>query len=183
MRAVYSANVGAAAFVPVNLFVDSSSSSAEADSRHRRARARIDRYARILDSGIGIPGTRFRFGLDALIGLIPGVGDVAGLLLGSVLLFEAYTLGVPRPLLWRMIGNVGVDALLGVVPGIGDIFDFVFRSNLRNAQLLRQHLDGRLGAPARPSRSPRKAVTGGLLAVLLGLAALVLLIGWLRHAG
>ncbi len=104
-------------------------------------RRRTERLATLLDSAVGIPGTRWRVGLDALIGLIPGAGDIVGLLLGAWFLMEGARAGAPSPVLARMAGNIALDALVGVVPVLGDIFDIAFKANRRNARLLGEHLD------------------------------------------
>lgn len=119
-------------------------SSAHTDAHHARRAAihkRVSRLAHWLDNAVSIPGTRFRFGLDSLIGLIPGLGDVAGMLLGGTILTEAYRAGAPNPLMLRMVGNLATDGLLGAVPVVGDLFDVAFRSHSRNARLLLDHLD------------------------------------------
>ncbi|NKF20786.1 DUF4112 domain-containing protein [Solimonas marina] len=121
-------------------------------ARLHATRARLRRYATWLDSGIGVPGTRWQIGVEALIGLIPGIGDVAGAVLGSWFVIEAARLRAPRPLLARMVGNVVFDALLGLVPVAGDLADFVFKSNRRNLALLDAHIDARLGVERAPGR-------------------------------
>lgn len=105
------------------------------------ARARIDRLEFLLEGAIRIPGLGTRVGLDALIGLVPGVGDAAMAAMGLYLVWEARNLGASRWVLTRMLGNVGVDALIGSVPLAGDVFDVFFRSNSRNLKLLRRHLN------------------------------------------
>jgi hypothetical protein len=102
------------------------------------ARARIDALEHLLEGAIRIPGLGTRIGADALIGLVPGVGDAAMAALGLYLVWEARNLGASRLTLARMLGNVGVDALLGSVPVAGDVFDFLFRSNSRNLKLIRR---------------------------------------------
>lgn len=102
--------------------------------------ARLRRLAWLLD-GVGrVPGTKFRFGLNSVIGLVPGGGDavLAGLSLWIV--WEARRLGVPNHVLLRMVGNVGIEAAGGVIPIVGDLFDMVFKANLRNLDLIEQHL-------------------------------------------
>lgn len=101
------------------------------------ARARIDRLEHLLEGAIRIPGLGTRVGADALIGLVPGVGDAAMAAMGLYLVWEARNLGASRWVLVRMLGNVGVDALLGSVPVAGDVFDFFFRSNSRNLKLIK----------------------------------------------
>ncbi len=140
-----------------------------------QTRERIRRLARILDSAVGIPGTRWRFGVDALIGLIPVVGDVAGLLLGAYFFFEGLRIRAPRSVLLRMAANIVFDMLVGLLPVLGDLADFAFQSNARNARLLDAHLDTLLTEPPRDS-GPR---TRRRVWVLLAILALVLaVLGW-----
>lgn len=105
------------------------------------ARARVERLARLYDGVVDLPIIGRRVGLDSLIGLIPGVGDFAGLLLGAHVLYEAQRAGAPKALLRTMLRNVATDAVLGVVPVLGDVFDFAYRSNLRNVKLLLRYLN------------------------------------------
>lgn len=145
--------------------------SAEEAVHLQRTRERLRRFATLLDSGIGIPGTRWQIGIEALIGLIPGIGDLAGAALGSWFVVEAMRLKAPGHLLARMIGNVVFDTVLGIVPVIGDIADFVFKSNRRNLQLLDAHLDARLGVT--PARTHRRAAWGLALVALAVIAWLL----------
>jgi hypothetical protein len=111
-------------------------------SMSREARiARIGALATLLDSAILIPGTDIRFGLDALIGLVPGIGDAVTTALGLYIVNEARALGAPRLLIARMVANVALDGVVGAVPLVGDAFDVAFRANRRNMKLLRDHLD------------------------------------------
>lgn len=105
------------------------------------ARRRVERLDYLLEGAIRIPGLGTRIGADALIGLVPGVGDAAMAAMGLYLVWEARNLGASRVTLARMLGNVGVDALIGSVPVAGDVFDFFFRSNSRNLKLLRRQLN------------------------------------------
>ena len=98
--------------------------------------ARLRRMARLMDAQFGIPGTRFRFGVDALIGLAPGVGDAVTGLLSLWVVWEARNLGAPPALLARMLGNVAIEVAGGAVPVLGDLFDAAFKANLRNVALL-----------------------------------------------
>jgi hypothetical protein len=110
--------------------------------RSRRARiARIDALATLLDTALVIPGTGVRFGLDALIGLFPGIGDAITTALSLFIVHEAYALGAPSRLIVRMLGNVALDGMVGAVPLVGDAFDVMWRSNRRNMRLLRDWLD------------------------------------------
>ena len=106
-----------------------------------RIRRRLRRLGRILDAEYRIPGTRYRFGLDPLLGLLPGVGDTAGVALSAYILYEARRLGVSRSTLTRMAANVGVDALIGTIPVAGDLFDFAYKSNQRNLRMIERELD------------------------------------------
>ena len=111
-------------------------------SMSREARlARIDALANLLDSAFLIPGTDIRLGLDALIGLVPGIGDVITTALGLYIVNEARALGAPRLLIARMVANVALDGVVGAVPLVGDVFDVAWRANRRNMKLLRDHLD------------------------------------------
>lgn len=107
--------------------------------RHRLER--VERLATLLDNAIPIPGTRFRIGLDPLLGLLPGLGDALGALASAWILVEAARLGASRTVLARMLYNIVVDTLIGAVPGAGDLFDFVWKSDAKNVALLRRHLE------------------------------------------
>ena len=103
--------------------------------------ARLDALATLLDTAILIPGTNVRFGLDALIGLVPGIGDMVTTLLSLYIVREARALGAPRHVILRMLGNVALDGLVGAVPLAGDLFDVMWRANRRNMALLRGWLE------------------------------------------
>jgi hypothetical protein len=100
--------------------------------------ADLEFLAGLLDDRFQIPGTNVRFGLDAIIGLIPGVGDAISATLSSYLIWRAHQLGASKFTLLRMTGNMAVDTVVGAVPLIGDLFDMKFRANRRNVQLLRR---------------------------------------------
>lgn len=100
----------------------------------------LDRLARLLDERFVIPGTNVRAGLDALIGLIPGIGDLVTGGLSIYILLQARRFKLPWHVQTRMLANIGLDVLVGSVPILGDVFDVAFRSNRRNVSLLRQHL-------------------------------------------
>lgn len=104
-------------------------------------RRRIEGLERLLEGLIAVPLVGRKVGLDAVLGLVPGVGDVITGLMGLYLVWEARNLGMSRWQLWRMAGNVGLDALLGVVPLAGDLVDVLYRSNSRNLRIIRKHLD------------------------------------------
>jgi hypothetical protein len=107
----------------------------------RAALERLDWLANLMDSAVVIPGTRITVGLDALIGLAPGIGDTVTTLISLWLVKEAHELDAPRHLIARMIGNVAIDGLVGAVPLLGDAFDVMFRANRRNMKLLRQYFE------------------------------------------
>lgn len=143
---------------------------------------RLRRLAWWLDAGIPIPGTNMRIGLDAIIGLIPGVGDASGAIAGSAILLEAARMGVPTATLLRMAGNIILDAVIGAVPVLGDLFDAAWKSNLRNVELLDRHARTP-GTAARSDMTVVALVIGGVLAVGAGAAvASVLIARWLFHA-
>ncbi|MBV7408026.1 DUF4112 domain-containing protein [Maritimibacter sp. DP1N21-5] len=104
--------------------------------------ARVQRIARLFDTRYGIPGTRLRFGLDSIIGLIPGIGDIAMLAPSVYILAVAMRHNVPKATLARMVGNAAIDAGVGSIPILGDIFDLFFKSHRRNADLLAEALGG-----------------------------------------
>lgn len=114
---------------------------------------RLLKLAKLLDSQFRIPFTKWRFGVDALIGLIPVVGDIITTALSLIIVFEAHRSGVRPAILTRMIINVAIDFLVGAVPVAGDIFDAAFKANAMNVKLLKQELETRGGTVA-----PRKAV-------------------------
>lgn len=101
---------------------------------------RIRLLSHFLDEQLQIPGTTYRVGLDGLLGLIPGVGDVAGALLSAYILYEAMRLGVPRTVLLRMAANIGLDSVVGAIPIVGDIFDMAWKANKKNVALLHAYL-------------------------------------------
>ena len=99
----------------------------------------------MMDSEFSVPGTKVRFGLDPILGLVPGVGDAVSFVVGMVIVVDAWRLGARKRVLARMVGNLGVDWLVGTVPLIGDLADFAIKPNRANAELLaREHAAGRL---------------------------------------
>ncbi len=127
--------------------------------RHTDPRlGRIRSIARLLDSAFRVPGTAWRFGVDPILGLVPGAGDAVGAAMGSYLLWLAARAGAPPPVLLRMFGNLAFDALLGAVPLLGDLFDAGWKANTRNLRLLERYL-------AQPSRTTMASYL--MLALLL----------------
>lgn len=131
-----------------------------------QTRERLNRLAWLLDSSIPIPGTRFTIGMEALIGLIPVLGDFIGVLLSSYILKEAARLGAPKVVLARMASNVLVDGLVGIIPFAGDVFDAAWKANQRNVRLLNAWLEH----PKKTARS------GSVFAIVLISAAVGLLV-------
>ena len=102
--------------------------------------ARLDVLANLLDTAFILPGTNVRFGFDALIGLVPGIGDAITTAISLYIVHEARQLGAPAHLILRMLANVVVDGFVGAVPLVGDAFDVLWRANRRNVWLLREWL-------------------------------------------
>ena len=137
-----------------------------------------EKLVRFLDDGIRIPGTDFRFGLDAIIGFfLPGVGDFATGAGAMSLLVLAIRERVPTVVIARMVVNIGIDTLLGSVPMVGDLFDLVFKANRKNLELIEKYRDD---PEAEPSFADYALVGAGGLLILISIALpllLVLLIG------
>lgn len=122
------------------------------DAQQRKALERLDKFSRFMDSSIGIPFTKFKLGAEAVIGMIPVVGDIAGLLLSSYVLVEAQRLGATKAVKLRMLRNMGIDFVGGLLPVVGDAFDAIFKANTRNTRLLKNYLQQQLAiAPPAPS--------------------------------
>ena len=119
-----------------------------AAGREEGVRTRLEAIARLLDSRWRVPGTGIRFGADAVLNLLPGVGLLAAKGVSAYLIWEARRLGVPTGTLLRMVGNVALDAVISAVPVAGWVGDVFYRANLRTMALLREHLD-RGGRPPR----------------------------------
>jgi hypothetical protein len=112
---------------------------------------RLEKFSHFTDSSIGIPFTKFNIGLEAVIGLIPVIGDAAGLILSSYVLIEAQRLGVSKRIKTKMIINMLIDFVGGLVPFFGDIFDAFFKANTRNTHLLKKHIAKQLKAHGNES--------------------------------
>lgn len=144
--------------------------------------ARARTLARLLDSAARVPGTSIRFGADAIIGLVPGLGDVGGAALAGYLVILAQRLGVPRTVVLRMLANVAVDTIAGTVPLVGDLFDVAYKSNLRNVALLERALE----RPTATTRTSRLLVAATLAGIVLlvagGLVVTVIAVRAVAHA-
>lgn len=160
------------------------------DDGRRNARAaqdlaRLRAISRLFDTAFAIPGTRFRFGIDALFGLIPGLGDLAGALVAAYSLRVAGQLRVPAAIQLHMLANIALDALAGTVPVLGDLFDFAFKAQTRNMRLI----DDWLGTPQATERRSRRGlvlIPLAVLTVFIGLTVagvwmLYLFFGWLMR--
>ncbi len=137
-----------------------------------RALSEVQTMAWLLDNSIPVPGTGGRrFGIDALIGLVPVVGDLVSGSIGLFVVWRGSRLGLPRIVVARMLANTALDVMVGVIPLAGDAFDLWFKSNTRNLNLMRRYLE-------RPDTSTRGEWTAfGVMAAIV--FAVVLLIGWL----
>jgi hypothetical protein len=123
--------------------------------------------AHLLDRAVQIPGTKIRFGLDAVLGLIPGGGDIAGAVFSSWLILLGSRMGLPRHVLMRMIANVAIDTAVGTVPLLGDLFDVGWKSNVRNYDLPAQWTYS-------PADNSRPATRGAIIAALAVVALLLI---------
>ncbi len=132
-----------------------------------RVRQRLRRLAWLLDNSIRLPGG-YRIGLDGILGLVPGVGDLVAALLSSFIVVEAARLRVPGSALLRMVSNIGLELGIGIVPVVGDLFDLFFKANLRNVRLIENWLD-------EPDET-RHESRWGVFAVLVVLGLLMLLV-------
>ena len=110
------------------------------DTSTQQSLERLEALAKLMDSAFLVPGTNIRMGLDAIIGLVPVVGDLVSGAISSYLIWEARRLGASRWVIGRMAANTLIDTTFGVIPILGDAFDVLFRSNMKNLALLRRHL-------------------------------------------
>jgi Domain of unknown function (DUF4112) len=136
------------------------------DKRRVSLEALFRWVALVMDELIGLPRTRFKFGLDPIIGLLPGIGDTASAVVSALVLIQAARVGLPKILLARMSLNILINELVGIIPGIGDAFSFWFKSNKRNYELLLAHHAGR-----------RRATKSDWLFVMAVLAILIGIVG------
>jgi hypothetical protein len=140
----------------------------------------LELVARMLDDAFVIPGTNWRFGLDAIIGLIPGVGDIITSTFSFLIVFAAWQRGLPRVTIARMVGNIAVDTLVGAMPLVGDLFDAAWKSNRKNVELLKR-------STADSSKKQQAKDWAALLLLILAAAAMIAVPVWvliwlLRHA-
>ncbi len=146
---------------------------------------RIRTLTHVLDNAVVIPGTEIRFGLDPILGLLPGGGDAIGSVMSVYIVAECLRLGLPKATLGRMLSNLLIDTVVGAVPMAGDLFDVGWKANSQNLKLLEAHLNN----PAPQTAADRRFVflialgLVGILAIALVLTTLlVAAIGWIWHA-
>jgi hypothetical protein len=137
--------------------------------------AGLRRIAELLDNAFVVPGTSYRVGLDPIIGLLPGIGDLVSPLFTIGMMLQARELGVPRVVQARMLVNVAIDTLVGVVPVFGDLFDFAWKSNEKNLALLELH-----AREERAGSAGDWAFVVLMIALVLALAVVpFVVLGWL----
>jgi hypothetical protein len=151
--------------------------AADAGPHGRRDLERLRALQWLFDQAFPIPGTKWRFGVDALFGLVPGLGDVAGALVAVYALRVARNLGAPQVIQAHMLTNIALDALVGMIPLLGDIFDFAFKAQTRNLALL----DAWLGSPTRTVRKSRRGLFLIPLAIIIVFATLTALGIWMLY--
>jgi hypothetical protein len=142
----------------------------------------LDTLARVLDDIFEIPGTGIRFGLDAIVGLIPGIGDMITAAAGMLIVYAAWNRGLPKVTMGRMVANIAIDSLVGSMPIVGDIFDVAWKANRKNYELLTRARSG----VSRQHTLQDWLFLGLLLLMILGivaipLAVLYFLIYKMRH--
>ena len=132
----------------------------------------VDKITELMDSKFRVPGTNFRFGLDPILGLVPGLGDASSLAVSGSLIYYMAKFGASRKLIYMMIGNVVLDATLGSIPILGNIFDFAFKANQRNIRMLkRYHEEGKY-------RGSGKGILVSVVVIFVALIGLVLYGTW-----
>jgi hypothetical protein len=138
----------------------------------------LRRWARIFDSAFRIPGTSITFGLDPILGLIPGIGDLASPVLSLFMVWHAAKLRVPKIVIARMVLNALIDATVGAIPVVGDLFDFGWKATAWNLALLERH-----AMPGTPARRSDRVFVIVCFAVIIGVALVpILALAWLlRH--
>jgi hypothetical protein len=138
----------------------------------------LDLLSRVLDTWFRIPGTSIRFGIDGIIGLIPGIGDILAGLASSIIILAAWARGAPYVTIARMLVNLALDVIIGTVPLFGDIFDIAWKANRRNYALLTQHLE----QPHRNHWRDWLFLAGVALVVCAIFAVPILFVAWLLNA-
>jgi Domain of unknown function (DUF4112) len=104
-------------------------------------RQRVEAMEQLLERSFHIPGTKVPIGLDAIVGVVPVLGDIVTAIMGAYIVWEARNLGISKFQLMRMAANIGIETVLGAIPVAGDLFDFIWRSNSKNLRIIKKHLD------------------------------------------
>ncbi|MGB5633152.1 MAG: DUF4112 domain-containing protein [Waterburya sp.] len=142
--------------------------------------SKLRRVSRLLDNAISIPGTKISFGLDPILGLLPGGGDALTGGISAYIVVEAAKMGIPRKILWKMVGNILIDSFAGTIPLVGDLFDVGWKANIKNVELLEKQLN-----VAESSKSDRLFIFGLILLlaiIVLGFAAIAFFtVTWFWH--
>ena len=142
----------------------------------------LDHLAGVLDDIFHIPGTRIRFGLDPIVGLVPGLGDIISGLLSFLIVLAAWQRGLPRVTIMRMVVNIGIDTLVGSIPIVGDVFDTVWKANRMNYNLLARYRSGvRTGLVSRDWLFFLFLLLCVAAVVILPVIVVVALLHWLRQ--
>ena len=145
---------------------------------------KLRRVSRLLDSAISIPGTGISFGLDPILGLLPGGGDTVTGGISAYIVVEAAKMGVPREILWTMVCNILIDSFAGTIPVVGDLFDVGWKSNVKNIELLEKHLEQHQPV-AESSKSDRLFLFGLIIIltiIVLGFAVITFFtVTWFWH--
>lgn len=156
-----------------------SSGTSTATGERAAQREQVRSLARLLDSQFRLPGTQRRFGIDGLLGLVPGIGDAAGLALSTIVIAQAVRLGARGSTAGRMVLNVAVDAVVGSVPVLGWFFDFAFKANTRNLALLERHTVDPDATSVESRQAIRRTIVLVVVAVVAVVFALFALLAWL----
>jgi hypothetical protein len=142
--------------------------------------SKLRRISKLLDNAIAIPGTKISFGLDPILGLLPGGGDTVTGGIAAYIVIEAARMGIPREILWKMVGNILIDSFAGTVPLMGDLFDLGWKANVKNIELLEKHLD-----VAKSTKGDRLFIFGLILVlalIILGFAVITFFtVTWFWH--
>jgi hypothetical protein len=134
-----------------------------------------ERLVRFLDDGFTVPGTKLRFGFDAVLGLVPPIGDVVTTASSIALLWVAWKRDLPYPVMARMLGNLAIDAIVGAIPILGDLFDVVFKANRRNLDLIERHSGSRREV-SRNGKLVLVLLAAGVVSILVASLVLSLLL-------
>ncbi|MGB1311811.1 MAG: DUF4112 domain-containing protein [Leucothrix sp.] len=152
--------------------------SAAQQAENQRKLKSLDRLAWLLDSSIKIPGTNRTVGLDGIIGLVPGIGDVFAGLLSGYIIIKALLMGLPIFVIAQMVMNMILEGVIGVIPLFGDIFDFIFKSNRRNVRLMQSYFED----PKETAERSASSVIGFLVVLffvfLLTIWLIFKVLGW-----